>query len=246
MPHLATADPDDPYELDLGDRRAPVTVRINRRARRFILRVDALKGGAVVTVPSKRAIPEGLAFAQSRADWVRRQLDDRPGPRPFTAGSAAPFRGEAHTVVNEGGARRAVRRATGDPPSLVVGGAPEHVNRRLVDWMKRQAREHFMARADAFAAQLGVRRGPVSIRDGKSRWGSCSATGAPSFSWRLIMAPDWVTDYVAAHECAHLIRMDHSPAFWAIVADLGCDAEAARDWFAENGAALHAYGVPAS
>ena len=142
--------------LDLGDRRAPVEIRVNRRAKRLILKVDTIRGRAILTAPSKAAIPEAISFAQSRAAWVREQLATSNGARPFIPGAQIPFKGEPLIVVNEGGPRSAisVRRSEGDNPDhLIVGGDSAHVNRRIVDWMKKQARLTLTAHSDAFSAQ---------------------------------------------------------------------------------------------
>ncbi|MHA7873704.1 MAG: M48 family metallopeptidase, partial [Hyphococcus sp.] len=132
-----------------------------------------------------------------------------------------------------------------ETPRLQVGGAPEHLNRRIADWMKQQARAILSERVDHYCARLGRRRSVIRIRDTRTRWGSCSSTGVLSFSWRLIMAPPEMLDYVAAHECTHLIHMNHSPAFWRQLSVLGVDCRKAADWFNETGPELFAYGAMA-
>ena len=99
---------------------------------------------------------------------------------------------------------------------------------------------------DFYASQLARRRGPISIRDTRSRWGSCASVGALSFSWRLILAPPWVLNYVAAHECAHLVHLNHSPAYWQVLRSLDVDVDGAKRWFHQHGEELHAYGVAAA
>lgn len=232
-------------EIDLGDRLAPLEARVNRRARRLIVRVDPVRGRVLVTAPSRRALPEALAFARERVEWIRARLAEGAPARPFRPGGLCPYRGIAHRIVNAGPPRAPVTRRDGANPQLVVGGDPAHVNRRLVDWLKREARRVLSERADHYASRLGVRRGPVRIRDTRSRWGSCSSDGTLSFSWRLILAPPAILDYVAAHECAHLLHLDHSPAFWRALARLDADAGAARDWFAREGPALLVWGEEA-
>lgn len=229
--------------IDLGDRTAPLTARVNRRARRLIVKVDAVAGRVIVTAPSKRALPEAIDFARTRARWIMRQLDEGDGARPFADGVVFPYRGAPLCVVNEGGARAGVRM---DGERLLAGGDSRYLNRRVTDWLKAQARQALTARADHYAAMLGRKRGAISIRDTKSRWGSCARDGALSFSWRLILAPPAMLDYVAAHECAHLVHLDHSPAYWRVLRTLGIDARAARDWFAAHGHSLYAYGVERS
>jgi predicted metal-dependent hydrolase len=240
---MALRAPVPPFEteIDLGDRTAPVTARVNRRARRLIVKVDAAGGRVLVTAPSKRALPEALAFARTRAGWIRDRLDELGPARPFEIGARAPFRGAMIEILSGGpSARAAVRLENG---AIVCSGDARHANRRIVDWMKREARREIADKVDAYARALGRRRGSISIRDTRSRWGSCAEDGALSFSWRLILAPPPILDYVCAHECAHLVHLDHSPAFWRCVRSLGVDARASRDWFAEHGPALYSYGV---
>ncbi|GAB4532255.1 MAG: SprT family zinc-dependent metalloprotease [Amphiplicatus sp.] len=232
-------------EIDLGDRLAPLEARVNRRARRLIVRVDPVLGRVLAIAPSQRALPEAIAFARERVAWIRARLAEGAPARPFRPGGLCPYRGIAHRIVNAGPPRAPVTRCAEPRPQLVVGGDPAHVNRRLVDWLKREAKRALAERADHYAGRLGVRRGPVRIRDTRSRWGSCSSDGTLSFSWRLILAPPAILDYVAAHECAHLLHLDHSPAFWRALARLDVDAEAARDWFAREGPALFAWGAEA-
>jgi len=232
-PHLETT-------IDLGDRTAPLTARVNRRARRLIVTVDAVSGRVIVTAPSKRALPEALDFAKTRAGWISSQLDRSGGAKPFCDGLVIPLRGAPVSIVNEGGPRGAVRL---DGDRLIAGGDARHLNRRVTEWLRTEARKALTERADHYAAAVGRKRGPITIRDTRSRWGSCARNGALSFSWRLILAPPEILDYVAAHECAHLVHLNHSPAYWRTLKGLGIDARAARDWFAENGHALYAYGV---
>ncbi len=226
--------------IDLGERTAPLTARVNRRARRLIVKVDAISGRVIVTAPSKRALPEAIEFARTRARWIMRQLDECAGAKPFRDGVTFPFRGAPVSIVSDGGPRAGVRL---DGDRLLAGGEARHVNRRVTDWLKSEARKTLTERADHHSAQLGKKRGPITIRDTRSRWGSCARDGALSFSWRLILAPPVMLDYVAAHECAHLIHLNHSPAYWRVLRGLGIDARAARDWFAAHGHLLYAYGV---
>lgn len=233
-------------EIDLGDRVAPLTARINRRAKRLIVKVDPIAGRVLVTAPSKRALPEALRFAGERSQWIRKQLDEGGAAQPFVNGGLCPYRGVFHRVVNEGPLRAPVRLSEGEAPTIIVGGDAEHLNRRLVDWLKRKARLTFAERAQLYASRLGKKITRITIRDTRSRWGSCSSDGALSFSWRLILAPEEILDYVAAHECAHLVHLNHSRAYWRTLADLDVDVDGARDWFDRHGALLYAWGVEAA
>ncbi|MEL7030244.1 MAG: SprT family zinc-dependent metalloprotease [Pseudomonadota bacterium] len=229
--------------LMIEGRPTPVRLRVNRRAKRLIVRVDPAEGAVVVTAPSKRALPEALDFAASRADWIAEQLASAPAPIPFRPGARVPFRGVEHLIVHVHATRTPVRRVQGIAARLVVSGGAAHVPRRLEDWLRREARSLLSERCERHAAVLGRKVRRISVRDPRSRWGSCSSEGALSFSWRLVMAPDFVLDYVAAHECAHLVHMHHGPAFWRAVDRLVGDCEPAKDWLRGEGAKLHRYGA---
>ncbi|MEL6112161.1 MAG: SprT family zinc-dependent metalloprotease [Pseudomonadota bacterium] len=240
--------PDLITEIDLGDRSVPVEARINRRARRLIVKVDSLQGVVHLTAPSRRALADAVRFAQERRGWIREELAAGPKAHPFETGGLCPYAGVPHRIVADGGPRAPVRRlpqtADGGPHRLVVGGEAAHVNRRVCDWLKREARRVLTDRAGFYAGELGRTHGRIRVNDTRSRWGSCSENGTLSFSWRLILAPPAILDYVAAHECAHLVHMNHSKAYWRVLAGLGVDAGAARQWFQHHGPRLFSYGVP--
>ena len=235
-------------ELDLGDRRLPVRAHVNRRAKRLILRVDSIQGVVHLTIPSRRALPEAITFATERKEWILRELHHGPEARPFVDGMSCPYRGVRHIIIADPNPRGRVQieqdRELG--PILRVGGGADHMNRRLIEWLKRQVRCELIGLCDDYCQRLGVKRGSVRITDTRTRWGSCSHTGTLSFNWRLILAPKHILSYVAAHECAHLVYMNHSPAYWRLLATLDVDAGQARDWFSQNGHDLFAYGVEAS
>lgn len=234
--HAAT---DPVLTIRLGDRTAPLTARVNRRARRLIVKVDPVKGRVIVTAPSKRALSDAIDFARTRAAWILHELDACSIARPFSPGDTIPYRGAPVEIEANGRAREGVAL---DRSKLIVGGDPRHLNRRVTEWLKREARVALTERVDYYAARLSRTRGPIAIRDTRSRWGSCARNGAMSFSWRLIMAPSEILDYVAAHECAHLVHLNHSPAYWRTLHSLDVDARAARDWFSAHGQTLHVYG----
>lgn len=226
--------------IDLGDRTAPLTIRVNRRARRLIVRVDPVKGRVIVTAPSKRALPEAIDFARTRAHWISDELASGAMARPFAPGEVFPYRGAPIEIEASGRVRDGVRLESG---KLIAGGEARHINRRVTEWLRSEAKSALTARVDHYAGLLGRRRGPISIRDTRSRWGSCARDGAMSFSWRLILAPSEMLDYVAAHESAHLVHLNHSAAYWRTLQSLRVDIRAARDWFAVHGPALYAYGA---
>lgn len=231
-------------QINIDGKATPLVARINRRAKRLILSVDPVHGEIRVTAPSKSAIPEAIDFAAERSEWIASQLASAISGSSFAENGIMPFLGDDYRIIREGGPRTRIKlNPQNEPRTIVVGGAPDHINRRLVDFLKREARNELTRLSDHYAARLGVNRGPIRIRDTRTRWGSCSSTGVLSFSWRLIMAPPEIINYVAAHECTHLVHMNHSPAFWRLLASLDVDARGATNWFAENGQRLFAYGI---
>ncbi len=225
--------------ISIDGRDVPLTVRANARSRRMSLRVDMGGDGLVVVTPPH--VPEAaiVDFIRRKQSWVSGQLARLPARVVFQDGSLLPLAGRLHTIRHAPQARRGVWVEDG---SIWVSGDAAHLERRLTDWLRRQARDALSERAHVHARVLGVRVGRVTIRDTRSRWGSCSASGDLSFCWRLILAPEWVVDYVAAHEVAHLLEFNHSPRFWALVARLIGDTVPARRWLKDNGLALHRYG----
>ncbi|MBI3507090.1 MAG: M48 family metallopeptidase [Proteobacteria bacterium] len=214
-----------------------VRVRRNPRARRISVRVDAADGTVALTVPWHTPVEEGLRFARRQGDWLRARLAAVPARIEFADGAAFEFLGARLTV------RRAAGRLTkreGDV--LLVGGAPEFVARRVRDWLKREARTLLTAKAHALAARVGRKVKAVRIADPRTRWGSAASDGTLAFSWRLVLSPPEVLDYVVAHEVAHLRHMNHGAHFWALVGELAGDVTAPRAWLAANGAKLLRHG----
>lgn len=225
---------------------APVLVRRNPRARRISLTVNEAKRGAVLTVPGHASLEEAGVFLAKHFDWLQKRLAALPQPVPFEDGVTLPLRGQDHLLCfTPDGKRRGVvwTDATRDTPLIYVAGAHEHAPRRLKDWLKRQAREDLSARCAVHAEALNVRPKRITVRDQSSRWGSCSAAGVLNFSWRLVLAPPNVLDYLAAHEVAHLREMNHGKAFWAHVRETCAGMNAAKSWLRNNGAGLHCYGA---
>jgi hypothetical protein len=237
--------------LELEAIGAPIEVRRHPAARRLTLRVSKTKRAVLVTVPDQCQVEEATRFVESNLDWVRERLGCVPAPVPFEDGARIPLRGCLHGLCFTGMARARsgtrtvveVVMSPGATPRLVVSGRLEHASRRLKDWLFEQARTDLDACVGRHSKTLGVRARSISLRDQTSRWGSCTAGGLLSFSWRLIMAPAHVLDYVAAHEVAHLIEMNHGPRFWKHVARCMPRLEEAKRWLRSHGADLHRYGA---
>jgi hypothetical protein len=225
--------------VELDGREVPLCIRHHPRARRMTLRVDPVSGGAVVTLPASTPADAGMDMVRRKAGWLIGRLEALPPRSVLADGATVPLLGTELTVRHHPDGRGVIRRE-GDV--LIVTGRPEHLPRRLTDWLKAEARREFAARARIKADALGRRMGKVTVRDTRTRWGSCSANGNLSFCWRLMLAPPFVVDYVVAHEVAHLTVRDHSPRFWKTVATLTGEAERARAWLNRHGEALHRFG----
>lgn len=225
--------------LDVGGRAIPLLIRTNRQARQLILRIDPKREGAVLTLPRGVSRAEGLAMARERGDWLIAQLTRRPQKIAFADGAELPYQGRTVRIRHAPEGRGAARL---EDDTLHVAGRPEYLARRTADWLKAEARRRIAGRVRAYAEILGVRPGTITLRDTHSRWGSCAHDRDLSFSWRLILAPPHVLDYVVAHEVAHLADMDHGERFWSRVASLVPGYAEAKIWLRRYGESLHRYG----
>jgi predicted metal-dependent hydrolase len=237
----------EPSSIDVAFEDAVYQVRLqrHRQARRYTLRVQSATREVVLTMPPRGNLRDAAAFAKKHGGWIASRLNRLPQPSPFRDGGVVPLRGEPYRIEHRPGERGTVWVALGDDGrhALCVAGEAPHVARRVRDYLKREARRELEAASRRYAEQLDVKVKRVSVRDQASRWGSCSTTGVLSYSWRLILAPPFVLDYLAAHEVAHLVEMNHSRAFWRIVARICPNAARAKTWLDGHGADLHRYGV---
>ena len=222
-----------------------VRLRRHRQARRYTLRIDAPSREVVLTMPPRGSVREAKEFAQKHGGWIAARLKRLPEAAPFAHGVEVPLRGEPHRIVHRRGERGTVWTESDGSGRLVlcVAGEPPHVDRRVSDFLKREAQRDIEAASRGYAAQLGVQIKRICVRDQSSRWGSCSNTGVLSFSWRLILAPPFVLDYLAAHEVAHLVEMNHSARFWRVCGKVCPSMERAKKWLDTYGNDLHRYGV---
>lgn len=216
-----------------GNPPIDVTLRHSSRAKRLSLRVSRLDGRVTLTLPARSPDREGIAFLRAKESWLRGHINQLRPVQPVTIGQTVLFQGQPRVIV-QGLSRRAAISATQITVSQTAPAAPQ-----IKALFRHAARDALAAASDAYAAQLGRTYARLTIRDTRSRWGSCSAAGALMYSWRLIMAPPEVLDYVAAHEVAHLAEMNHQPAFWAVVAQLCPDYQRHRQWLRDNGDQLH-------
>jgi hypothetical protein len=227
--------------LRLDGEAIPITLRLNPRARRLIVKVHPSTGEVTVVAPSRRGLGHALDFAKSERDWIARRLARVPPPVALELGAKIPFRGETH-VIRKGDKGRGAPvwiERDGEDPIVRVAGESEHAPRRVLDFLKREARKVLDARTTHFAGALGITPRRITVRDTASRWGSCSSGRSLSFSWRLILAPSFVLDYVVAHEVAHLREMNHGKRFWSLLGLLIADPEKPQRWLHQHGSTLH-------
>ncbi|MDO6587740.1 SprT family zinc-dependent metalloprotease [Salipiger sp. 1_MG-2023] len=219
-----------------GNPPIAVTLRRSAQARRLSLRLSQIDGKVTLTMPRRLPEQEALGFLRDKEGWLRGHLEARGEDVRITPGALVPIEGVLRQVV-PGAGRSVVLSDT----RVEVPGAPDRVAARLQGWLRTLARERLAEASDRHAAALGRPYARLTLRDTRSRWGSCTHDGGLMYSWRLIMAPPEVLDYVAAHEVAHLAEMNHSAAFWAVVEQLYGDWRAARAWLRDDGGALHRY-----
>ncbi len=237
---------DEVTDVELIDgRKVRIHYVVNPRARRVSVRIDPQRRIAVATAPSKRQLRRAAEFAAERASWIAQELANLPAGVAFVPFAQAPLRGVMHELLFEQG--RGAPRVHESPPQIVVPAPdPELFGARVRRFFRAAALEDLTARVHAHAAALEVKPQRVQVKDTRSRWGSCSTDGALSFSWRVVCAPPFVLDYLAAHEVAHLREMNHGPRFWALVRKICPEMARGRAWLHRHGMALHAIGSEAA
>lgn len=235
------ADPSS-FELELSDRSLRVAIRRAPRARRIALRLNGRSGGPELVLPQRAPLKQALDFAATQAPWLERHLDRIVLPQKLGPDMTLPLSGIDHRIEH----RAELRGVTLDEAARVVliGGRTEHLPRRLRDFLARRARSAIAPLAHQKAHAIGKRIAHVGIRHNRSRWGSCSSDGRLSFTWHLALTPAGVIDYLAAHEVAHLIEMNHSARFWNLCRRLtDGDMEEARAWLKAHGGRTLAFGL---
>jgi len=213
-----------------------IIVRRSARARRLSLRVSQLDGRVTMTLPQRTPFREARVFATEKEHWIRAALAARPDVERPVIGGKIMFEGQELQIV--AGKGRTARCQDGQ---IIVPDNPARVAVRVAAFLKLTASERLRAASENYAAALGVSFGRISIRDTRSRWGSCSCQGNLMYSWRLVMAPPGVLDYVAAHEVSHLVEMNHSAQYWSVVSKIYPGYKISRAWLRKNGQKLHSY-----
>jgi len=225
-------------EHELGGAR--LTLKISPRARRMRLHVDPRTRSVILTMPKRMSQRRALAWAAGHRAWVEQALAAIPDSVPFAPGAIVPLYGLPHRLDWDAARPRRIERGEG---RLVAGGPAEGLDRRLLRWLKAHALDLLDRETREYSMKAGVKASRVGIGDPVSRWGSCSGSGTIRYSWRLILAPEYVRRATVAHEVAHLVHLNHGPDFHALVAKLlEADPKPARAWLKREGAALHRIG----
>ena len=221
--------------VTLGNPPIDITLRRNARARRFSLRVAQADGRVTLSLPTRAREADAIAFAYAQEEWIRTAIAKMPQTQRVVLGGNIAVEGVSLTLI--AGRGRSVRQ---EGTQLIVPGDPNQIGARVAAFLKVRARDRLAKASDHFAAQIGRQVTQISLRDTRSRWGSCTHEGALMYNWRLIMAPPPVLEYVAAHEVAHMVEMNHSDAFWSVVAQLFPHWQPQRRWLKQFGGQLQA------
>jgi len=221
-----------------------IALKRSSRSRRFTLRIRAASRDVLLTMPARAPLKAAREFAERHSAWIGFKLARLPRLIPFEPHETAPLRGRDHRIVHRAGARGVVWVEPGaDGPLICVAGERAHVARRVADFLKREARKDIEAAVRLHAGSLQVKPKRIAVRDTVSRWGSCSSAGRLSFSWRLILAPPFVLDYLAAHEVAHMVHLNHSPRYWRLLRRICPATERAEAWLKAYGSDLYRFGA---
>ncbi|OXE37606.1 MAG: metal-dependent hydrolase [Phenylobacterium zucineum] len=228
---------------------ALVRLKVHHRARRVSLRLDRMRREVIATAPSPRGLAEAAAFARDRADWIVQRLAELPSPTPLVPGTTLSLFGTPCVLALADHPMRLIADPGCGGLKIAGRGVGEIYARAVIRVIKREALRVFTEMTQAHCRELQVRLPTITLMDAKGRWGSCrsSAPGRPAairYSWRLALAPYCIADYVAAHECAHLLELNHGPQFWNHVRRLVGEVSPHRDWLKAQGAQLHAFGSP--
>ncbi len=219
--------------LKVGTPEMVVYLRRNKRAKRLTLRVSSIDGQPVLTLPPRAKLHEAQQFLESQESWLRKHLAAAPDRMIVQAGMPIPFMDEKLLIAQHSKSRTVLA------PGVILTPANKHTGKSVETFLKARARIAVTGHCQYYARQLGREFGRISLRDPRSRWGSCSTDGNLMFSWRLVLAPSRVLEYVVAHEIAHLAEMNHSSAFWQVVKNLMPEYQHHQNWLKQNGAVLH-------
>jgi predicted metal-dependent hydrolase len=233
--------PVEEREHVVAGRSLPLKIVENDRARRLTLRIDSGGRGLRITVPPGLRRGEVEKFLHRHQDWLEQRLAKVPVRPQVRPGIRIPLRGVPHRIVHEPSKRGTVTVSQDERGRLlIVHGDRVHLPRRIADFLKREAKSEIEMLVVKHTQAIGKRAKAIRFKDTSSRWGSCTSDGNLSFSWRIMMAPSPVINYLVAHEVAHLKEMNHGPKFWQLCEELCPDTERCKAWLKRNGGALQA------
>ncbi len=224
----------EPSKIELNGHE--ITVKRNALAKRISLKISQ-RGGIILVLPIKTKIDKAIKFAKSKQDWINENISKIPAPNKITIGSSIPLMGCNSKIIHSGYFGKTYHEQN----NIYVFAKPDYIEENVISYLKSLALKKVNAYSEQFSKQTGLKYKNISIRDSKTRWGSCSSSGNITFSWRLIMMPDFVMQYVVAHEIAHLKEMNHGQNFWNLVEKIFPDYIKARKWLKQNGRTIHSW-----
>lgn len=227
-----------PDFLQVGEEMLPLVIRRHQRAKRICLRYNPTNHAISLTLPRHTRVSDGLIFLMQKSEWLVETLHDMPSKKQIKPGVVIPLLGKRVRIKHDPEIKRSwmIRDDT-----LFVSGERDAFSENVTLALRKIASQTLTTLALRYGAMIGRRINRVTVRDTRSRWGSCSSTARLSFSYRLIFAPKEVMEYVVAHEVAHLRHMNHSQAFWNCVESICPDYEAAKDWLKLHGKDLYRF-----
>jgi len=219
----------------IDEKEIPVTFNVNKRAKRIIAKSDLITGGIKITLPHPRLQNEALKFLNTQKSWIKRQLRKTEKNEPLNTKNEIFFTGKKYKLKRVQNQRFGVQKTEEE---ILISGNPEHHERRLNDFLKKEFEKHLKQHCKHYCNLINRTCNRITVKNINTRWGSCSSTGNLSFAFKLAFAPDWVIEYVIAHEVAHLVEMNHSEAFWKVVEKIYGDHTQARAWLKAHGHTL--------
>jgi predicted metal-dependent hydrolase len=231
--------PIEPKSIEIDGKLVVVNFRRNAKCKRMVMRLTPNGQGLVVTMSLRASQVEALRFIEASKAWIMKTMEAKAPAVSFSDGQKILFKGEHHIIKAAGGRRGVVHC---EDQTIIVPGDASHVPRRLKDWLKVQAKNELIIASQHYANAMGLKYNKLTLRDQSTRWGSCSSGGDLSYSWRLVLAPLHVLDYVAAHEVAHLKEMNHGPRFWRLVLTHCKTTKQSKQWLKDHGRELHRFG----
>lgn len=206
-------------------------------AKRLTLRIDEKNRIPVLTIPNKCSSKKAIAFVKEHTDWIKNTLSKIPKSKKFSPQDKFTFLGREITIIHTPSQRGTILSEN----NLLVGGDIEFLHRRVTDFIKKQTLKHLYAFTIETANKINCKVHNVTLKDTKSRWGSCSSKNNINYNWRISLAPYFVIEYLVCHEVSHLLHQNHSSDFWQCVANLCPDYKKARNWLKTNGKELYKY-----